>query len=75
LAALQVYGLAQVVAPVHPAPPHCPYCAILPPPVTGGDVGAVPPVPAVDVGVVPPLPEALSLDLMNVKAAWPYSVP
>jgi hypothetical protein len=26
-----VYGAAQVVGPVYPVPPHCPYCGTVPP--------------------------------------------
>jgi len=38
---VQVYGARQPVAPVHPWPPHCPYCATVPLPVVGEDVGDV----------------------------------
>ena len=64
-----MYGLAQVVDPVYPMPPHCPYSATDPP--AGDVVGAV---PGAVVGAELP-DEALNLEFTKVNAAWPYSLP
>jgi hypothetical protein len=65
----------------HPRPPHCPHCAEQLPPEGAEVVGVLPEPVVVLVGlavvvVVWPPPELLlSLLLMKVRAAWPYSWP
>lgn len=61
---MHVYGLAQVVLPVYPVPPHCPQCAT---PVDPGEVTVVV-VPGLDGVVVGDVPDEASCAFTNVKA-------